>query len=80
MTPDPISNKGLCESCKYRAESIKAAHKFIVRGGLQDPNSIVCDPAPKAECKHHRWYGYHEDESKSFCRDYFSVTPKADAR
>lgn len=59
-----MSEKGICDSCKHRADSIENVKKWRERGG----EGMVCDPAPKVECKDHEGYGRYA--TKISCRDF----------
>jgi hypothetical protein len=54
----------LCETCQHRFDSIARVVKWRERGSV----GMVCDPAPRAECKDHD--GYNRSGTKEFCTDY----------
>jgi len=58
--------KGLCDRCQHRADSRArcAAHR--------GQHGIICDPAPRAECKRHEGYG-RTPWSKEVCDDYQEI-------
>ena len=60
--------ENLCDYCIERQNSIHRVEEFLERN--PDGKGIVCDPAPKAECKWHKSYGYDNDSQKSRCRDF----------
>lgn len=64
--------KGLCEGCKHRAESIDRVKKWQERGS----HGMVCDPAPKVECKDHDGYG--REGSRTYCDDFTPATVSHD--
>ena len=58
--------KDICFSCRHRVDSIKRVVDWRNRGG----KGMVCDPAPKAECKRHNGYTGNDDETREYCQDY----------
>jgi len=60
--------KALCKTCFYRNDSIRRVKEYIKRNPAGE--GMVCDPAPKAECKWHTLYGEEENYQKTACFDY----------
>lgn len=65
----------LCETCQHRADSIARVNRAIkeFKPSSNDDVCVVCDPAPRAECKRHSGYG-HKTESRDVCRDYQPIS------
>lgn len=59
----------LCSRCMYRKESIEA----MAQWKAANYDGMLCDPAPKAECKRHRGYGVRPPETRAKCRDFKPV-------
>jgi len=57
----------LCEQCYYREKSRQACEEALKINPSDD--GIVCDPAPRAECKEHKLYG-KEIKNKIVCEDF----------
>jgi hypothetical protein len=62
---ETTEKKGLCETCRHRDESIECVRKWRERGG----KGIVCDPAPRVQCKDHEGYG--REGTREYCQDYW---------
>lgn len=56
---------GLCDRCRHRADSIANCKEYLATG----KTGMICDPAPKYECKQHKLYG-REDYQKKACSDF----------
>jgi len=65
----------LCETCQHRADSIARVIRALEDFKPTNDSDVcmVCDPAPKAECKRHPGYG-HKTESRDVCRDYQPIS------
>jgi len=72
----PENPNGLCEGCFHRHDSRRRVEEHIQmkleRGETPPFKGIVCDPAPKAECKDHEGYGVNPPGTKTSCCDYVS--------
>jgi hypothetical protein len=65
-----VSVKDPCFSCQHRVDSIARVKRYRERN--PEGGGMVCDPAPKYECKRHSGYGM-KDETKIECRDYWPM-------
>lgn len=64
-TPD-----SLCARCFYRADSRRRCVEFAQLPRAPGvPRGLVCDPAPRAECKRHEGYGHVPAETRAACCD-----------
>ncbi len=64
--------KDLCEQCYYREQSRRNCREFLKIN--PDGKGMVCDPAPKVECKDHELYG-REVKNKIVCWDFRLLEP-----
>ena len=72
-----MSDLPLCERCQHRSDSRARVQEFIkiqISHGESPPFAgMVCDPAPKHECKVHEGYG-RPVESRAECRDFEAMS------
>lgn len=65
----------LCERCRHRAESRARVAQYLdmheTRGTTPGATGgMICDPAPKAECKYHQGYNYLNSGNRAACQDF----------